>query len=435
MKRLLTLLTLLGACLYAGAQKKAVAVIEAYDAAFTLQSAVTGTLHVRYTVTVQDKAGLREAAVYIYTDTFASLGSFSGEIVSATGEKTKLSRKDLTSVAYSSGLVDDGFLHAYAPSQATRLPLTVTYDYTLQYKKGVISFPAFAPLDGAGVQLKRASCSIEVPEGTQIIQYAAHVEAHDPVTEKKRTVYRWEAGPVGPFADEEMAPPAFERIPLVLAAPVDFSYAGTKGTQSGWKEYGAWLYSLQEGADSLPDELTARLQEMTRDCKTPLEKLKVLYGFLREQTRYVSIQLGIGGLKPAPAEEVARTGYGDCKALSNYLKALLKAHRLRRMHEPAGAPGIPAPPRRRARGRPDRAGRRETVPHRKLPGLAPTPHTGNGSQPFRKRRGLRPDPPSPLSGLYRALSGLLHLEGGRPDPHPDRRHEVPDGAATGRIHH
>ena len=325
MKRLLTLLTLLGACLYAGAQKKAVAVIEAYDAAFTLQSAVTGTLHVRYTVTVQDKAGLHEAAVYIYTDTFASLGSFSGEIVSATGEKTKLSRKDLTSVAYSSGLVDDGFLHAYAPSQATRLPLTVTYDYTLQYKKGVISFPAFAPLDGAGVQLKRASCSIEVPEGTQIIQYAAHVEAHDPVTEKKRTVYRWEAGPVGPFADEEMAPPAFERIPLVLAAPVDFSYAGTKGTQSGWKEYGAWLYSLQEGADSLPDELTARLQEMTRDCKTPLEKLKVLYGFLREQTRYVSIQLGIGGLKPAPAEEVARTGYGDCKALSNYLKALLKA--------------------------------------------------------------------------------------------------------------
>ena len=141
MKRLLTLLTLLGACLYAGAQKKAVAVIEAYDAAFTLQSAVTGTLHVRYTVTVQDKAGLREAAVYIYTDTFASLGSFSGEIVSATGEKTKLSRKDLTSVAYSSGLVDDGFLHAYAPSQATRLPLTVTYDYTLQYKKGVIRFP------------------------------------------------------------------------------------------------------------------------------------------------------------------------------------------------------------------------------------------------------------------------------------------------------
>ena len=275
MKRLFTLLTLLGACLYAGAQKKAVAVIEAYDAAFTLQSAVTGTLHVRYTVTVQDKAGLREAAVYIYTDTFASLGSFSGEIVSATGEKTKLSRKDLTSVAYSSGLVDDGFLHAYAPSQATRLPLTVTYDYTLQYKKGVISFPAFAPLDGAGVQLKRASCSIEVPEGTQIIQYAAHVKAHDPVTEKKRTVYRWEAGPVGPFADEEMAPPAFERIPLVLAAPVDFSYAGTKGTQSGWKEYGAWLYSLQEGADSLPDELTARLQEMTRDCKTPLEKLKV----------------------------------------------------------------------------------------------------------------------------------------------------------------
>jgi hypothetical protein len=44
---------------------------------------------------------------------------------------------------------------------------------------------------------------------------------------------------------------------------------------------------------------------------------------VQNKTRYVSIQLGIGGWKPMLAADVDRLGYGDCKALSNYTRALL----------------------------------------------------------------------------------------------------------------
>jgi hypothetical protein len=46
---------------------------------------------------------------------------------------------------------------------------------------------------------------------------------------------------------------------------------------------------------------------------------------VQDNTRYISVQVGIGGFKPISAIEVDRLKYGDCKGLSNYTRSLLKA--------------------------------------------------------------------------------------------------------------
>lgn len=45
---------------------------------------------------------------------------------------------------------------------------------------------------------------------------------------------------------------------------------------------------------------------------------------MQDKTRYISIQIGIGGWKPMHAKEVDALGYGDCKALTNYTSSLLQ---------------------------------------------------------------------------------------------------------------
>lgn len=75
----------------------------------------------------------------------------------------------------------------------------------------------------------------------------------------------------------------------------------------------------------MPDERTQKIKQLIAGINDDREKVKTLYKFLQQNTRYISIQLGIGGWQPFNASYVAQKGYGDCKALTNYMYSLLKA--------------------------------------------------------------------------------------------------------------
>ncbi|MFM8740898.1 MAG: transglutaminase-like domain-containing protein, partial [Cytophagales bacterium] len=113
-------------------------------------------------------------------------------------------------------------------------------------------------------------------------------------------------------------------IPSVIFSPSQFEYAGYAGSMTSWQELGKWQIMLNEGRGVLPEETKLKLRELTKNLPNVEAKAKVLYEYLQNKTRYVSIQRGIGGFQPFDATTVDKTGYGDCKALSNYMVALLK---------------------------------------------------------------------------------------------------------------
>ncbi|MFB9841948.1 DUF3857 domain-containing protein [Mucilaginibacter ginsenosidivorans] len=136
--------------------------------------------------------------------------------------------------------------------------------------------------------------------------------------------YAWRVLNLKAFKLEERAMP-WRVSPVIKFGQSKFDFFGNPGDLSSWQTYGKWQLALNSDVCSLSAERIAEIKKMTDTIKTDKEKAKFLYKYMQQNMRYVSIQLGIGGLKPFAATFVDEKKYGDCKALSNYMYALLKA--------------------------------------------------------------------------------------------------------------
>jgi hypothetical protein len=93
---------------------------------------------------------------------------------------------------------------------------------------------------------------------------------------------------------------------------------------SSWSDFGKFVYALKQGRDVLPDNIKQQVHQLTDGESDAKKKIAILYQYLQKNTRYISIQLGIGGWRPFDAKFVATKAYGDCKALTNYMFSMLK---------------------------------------------------------------------------------------------------------------
>ena len=228
---------------------------------------------------------------------------------------------DLKTVSVGEGGITDAtvsYLEPVAP-----VPYVVEYTYEISYKNGFITFPSFIPTTEPDVILSAASYTLTVPPGTELM-YKSSMEP-EKESGAKADVYTWKAPTFPGYVYEHMMPSIFEKIPYLYVGPKSFTYSRTKGEQTDWQAAGQWLYDLQKDVCVVPDALRAKVEQMTAGAASDRQKIKILYEYLRQNTRYVSIQLGIGGLRPFPVDMVMKSGFGDCKALSVYMQALLAA--------------------------------------------------------------------------------------------------------------
>lgn len=285
----------------------------------TVSSPTDAKCHVFTRIQVNREAGDGLAVFKEYTDAYHTITDFSGKVESAGKVVKKLKKTDLTTVSCSEGLVDDSFISFYEPGAT--YPYVVEYDYVVTYRKGIISFPSFSPVIAYDVPVREASYTLTVPSGMEI-RYKAWEEP-EVANDGKNVTYSWKLSDFPAIKREHNMPGVSAMMPRVLASPKAFNYLGSTGIQDSWEAVGSWLYGIMPTGDALPEDLALKVHELTDDCPGELEKLKALYGYLRDNMRYVSIQFGLGGFSPAAPSSVHKSGWGDCKALSFFMHSLL----------------------------------------------------------------------------------------------------------------
>ena len=237
----------------------------------------------------------------------------------------KYNRKDFQTQALYDGetfFSDAKVMRLYTPSPG--YPCTVEIEYTINFKS-YLDLPDWY-FDNANSSIVLSRYIVTVPNDLDIRYQAINskIEAKVEQLEKKKK-YTWEAKNIVAPKYQDGGYETHTYLPRIMIAPNLFEFDGYKGAFRTWNDFGKWNYQLYQETSPFSKERTEEIKNMVSRTQDPKEKISILYDYLQRNFRYVSIQLGIGGFKPFPVKFVDEKKYGDCKALTNYMRHLLQA--------------------------------------------------------------------------------------------------------------
>jgi Domain of Unknown Function with PDB structure (DUF3857)/Transglutaminase-like superfamily len=293
---------------------------------FEILSSGEAVLYKKYALTILDANGDDHAGFMEYYDKLHEIKNIEGTLYDANGtELKKLKNKQIIDLTGSDddNLTDD-HRRKYHNFYYKVYPYTVQYEMEIKYN-GTLFFPVWMPTEAENYSVEQSSISIASPLDYHV-RYKTFNYTGEPVlsTEKDKKVMTWQVSGLPAIEDEYASPSWVEMNTVVLFGPTEFEIQNYKGSMTTWEDFGKFVYSLKQGRDVLPENIKKTVHDLTDHINDPKEKITKLYQFLQKNTRYISIQLGIGGWQPFDAKYVATKAYGDCKALSNYMYSLLK---------------------------------------------------------------------------------------------------------------
>ena len=261
-----------------------------------------------------------------YYDKLREISSVEGFLYDANGKQLKkIKTKDLQDISGVSdnSLMDDKRIKRHNFYYKV-YPYTIEYEVVIHYKN-TLFFPMWVPQEDEKLSVERSEMNIICPKD-YVFRYKAFKYSGEPVsrTDKNKNISSWIAKDMPAIEREPFGPLWHDLTTVVIFGPTEFQVGDYKGNMASWQDFGKFVYSLKNGRDVLPINVKLTVQQLTAGITNDKRKIQLLYEYMQKNTRYISVQLGIGGWQPFDASYVASKGYGDCKALVNYMYSLLK---------------------------------------------------------------------------------------------------------------
>ncbi|GGD14092.1 DUF3857 domain-containing protein [Hyunsoonleella pacifica] len=302
------------------------AVVRLHKTNVVIDSRDNMTISIRRIVTVLNKAGNKFVEAGAGYDNYLKIKGIEAIVYDAAGKQIKkFKKKDF--IDHSA--VDGGTL--YSDSRMLFMGYTpIKYPYTVEFiceikTPNTAAIPSWKPLNGYFVSVEKNSYEITDNANLGLRFKEKNFKGYETIkSHSTENTLNYSIENVKALRPEDLSPSLGNISPYVLVTVEKFHYNGIDGNASNWKEMGDWIkHDLLEGRDKVSEETKAAILQLVENVEDPLEKAKLVYNYVQGNTRYISVQVGIGGIQPIAAMEVDELKYGDCKGLTNYTQALL----------------------------------------------------------------------------------------------------------------
>jgi hypothetical protein len=307
------------------------AVLRVDETLFEIKSKTEALITRRYVVTILNEIGEGKYGEPVVSyDKFNKITDISGNVYDADGKLLrKLKNADIKDYGYGvtgdADIVDTRFRVADFGKKNLSYPYTIEFKYQTR-QRNMMFYPKWMPTSTPRTAVERSVFTIKTPAGFKFRykEYNGVATVAKSAATDGTDLYEWimEQAPAG----KPDAYPLYsgDYKPMVLTAPFEFEIEGYQGNFSSWEDLSSFYHTLNANRDVLPAQTVAEIKNLVKDAKSDQEKVQLIYRWVQGRSRYVSIQLGIGGWQTIDATTVATKGFGDCKALTNFTLAALR---------------------------------------------------------------------------------------------------------------
>lgn len=287
---------------------------------YTIHSEESAELEEFYTIKILSEKGDMYGLFQDYTDKVRKIAEVNLIVYDASGKKIKkLNRGDGNEVGFNPSYEISDSKFFYIDPKYKSYPYTIEVHSKIKLS-GFTSFPTWTPRMFFNLGVQQAELIVSYPDRYRLKIKEEFVKGSTTISNEKN-VYSVTVKNLPSINKKMRYEDFYKQQPKVYVSPEKFVLDKSTGSNLSWVDFGEWFLALNSDSFKLKPKTQTLIDSLKG--KSTIEIIERLYEYMQNNTRYVSIQLGIGGFKSLPTEDVEEHGYGDCKALSTYMRNML----------------------------------------------------------------------------------------------------------------
>jgi hypothetical protein len=304
----------------AAIETDAPAIVIANEAEVTIKDDGSARRDAREAYKVLQPKGEDFAVLRQYIGPQRSIKNLKGWRIEPSGKSHKLKSDHIVEVGVGiqAGYYDDTRMMV-ATFDEVNSGDVVAFEYSMRYKEGIegICQPFIFQTD---LPVLHSRLTVDLPSGWQLCESRQNME---PITSSVQgDRYLWESGYLAYRQEEPFM------LPLYLASRLihfsAFSPREASAVPVGrWDVVSRWAWAMHDDKDGLTDSLRMFLDDRLGGLNTPEEKLASIAQFVREEIRYVAVEIDHGRLEPREASITLGNRFGDCKDKVTLMRSML----------------------------------------------------------------------------------------------------------------